>query len=454
MLLRSERLLLLITAVVLVEKLLLASVLITPGRDVSELGFGFGGYVEGLLTQGQFAADDGDLCLRSSRMPGLPATVALLAQVSRDWITVALLKNALWSAGFAALAIYFARSVGDAGGRIRAVISVSMMVFSLSPALVKHAAMITYEEGFITELLILYAIAFLMTARAASSRSNPGRLGVAPALVALLGVCLFMFKESMLPVFLAGVASVLVLVVRHGASRGALVALAVAGSLTGGWAVRNHVVSGRFTPMTSYSGANFFRGANTAGLELYPDVSLDRLWAGEQIVRRDGAIVDLPPLPTEVDFADEFAFSDHFRELGVAWIRAHPGLAWAFFRKKAANFFLSTEMTPYRIGLEPAANEGWTRRAYRHGVALWLVFGRILQVVFGCVLAHAIARRLRGRAATLVAALALIACYATPSLIGFNYERHVSLYLLILVVSLAMVAFGRADQREAASAAA
>ncbi len=113
---------------------------------------------------------------------------------------------------------------------------------------------------------------------------------------------------------------------------------------------------------------------------------------------------------------------------------------------KAGNFFLSVEKTPYTYGTDASAEgRGFRERIEQISVGAWLAFGRVLEILFLMSLARTILRHEKAEYATALAATALLASYAAPYVLGFNYERHITPFLVLLIVVASITFHGRAS---------
>jgi len=88
----------------------------------------------------------------STRMPGLPIFYALLSYFSTEKIWIAVLKNIIISFITAYLMIYLYRLKK----RNYKVWLPIFLIIIFSPPVIKHASAITYEEGILLELLVVY----------------------------------------------------------------------------------------------------------------------------------------------------------------------------------------------------------------------------------------------------------------------------------------------------------
>ena len=127
-----------------------------------DVGFGFAPYVQSLVNDGRFADCDYSVCDYARRMPGVPYSLLILSFVTANLRSAAVIKTialsgALWLC-YGNVAGHF---VAHSLRRRRA--SFALLAFlALSPNVVKHAAMVDYEEGYVLELLAMTATSVMI----------------------------------------------------------------------------------------------------------------------------------------------------------------------------------------------------------------------------------------------------------------------------------------------------
>ena len=122
-----------------------------------DVGFGFSPYVQSLIANGHFAACDYSVCDYAQRMPGLPYFLFISSFFTDGLRTAALIKavalsGLLWLSYRSVAGYFVAQPV-----TLRRVSFALVAFLALSPNLVKHAAMVDYEEGYLMELLAVAA---------------------------------------------------------------------------------------------------------------------------------------------------------------------------------------------------------------------------------------------------------------------------------------------------------
>lgn len=442
-LLESRRLLWALVLLLLAAKQLVLLSTLELGRDVSTMSFAFGGYIEGLIERGQFSSCAEDRCEHASRMPLLPLVSAALATISRDMLIVGMLKNVLLSGLFLVGVHFILRHAGTLRQSIAVTANLGLLFVVTSPALIKHAGMPLYEEGYLVEMLFLYWLCFMiLLVSVFDRRIDVGKANIA-GLFVLLGVMQFLLKETMISLMVVMAVGLAILAAVEGRRliNPAALGLMAAGALSlAGWVAYNSAHAGSLAVFTTFNGENRFNGANPYTMALYPDISPDRIYDSDRAVLRDGTVIELPKQRLRHEFPTDRAWDAYYRDKAKTWIREHPDQWRAFTIEKIENFFLSIEKTPYSTAAIYAPPQGLTKQLYDGAVAVWLVWGRVLQAIFAGI---ALLALVRGpwtvRFLTLGCVLGALA-YASPYLVGFNYERHISPYLLLLALSTVFLA--------------
>jgi hypothetical protein len=307
-------------------------------------------------------------------------------------------------------------------------------LLAFSPIVVKHAATVHYEEGFLIELLFLWAFAFLLTVRALADAGSERLVGVV-VMALVLSFLAYLFKSSMIAVFLLTLALAGVAFVRWRSRR-----IVVVGVLClvcmGGWGFRNLAVSDHFSVMTSFDGQNSYRGLSSEGRQIYPELYLDRLFDSKVAYLPGGERVDLPALPAMETFPDEWAQDRYYKAEAKDWLLSHPGEWVQFTVKKVRHFFAGIHKTPYTYENDarnlPMSIEGIVTTA-------WLLLGRALELTLVGLVVVLWRQRDRAARAMCAAAVLMNGAYAAPYLVGFSYERHVTTYLVIVTACVAML---------------
>jgi len=416
---------------------LLAAFVFTPANEsIFHISFGFGGFIESLDTVGKFISCTDGFCTYATRMPALPMFFAAIGLVTKNMLIAALVKSLILSVvvffGFR----YLIRQQAGPNAHKTGVWFFVALVLAFSPTVIKHASTVHYEEGFLIELLFLWCFAFLVAVQQlASPVLDRSRRDGVLMLALVLSALAYLFKSSMIVVFaltllLAGVW------LMRGRSRRVLVTAVLCLACLIGWGVRNLVVTDHFSVMTSFDGQNSYRGMSSEGLEIYPELYLDRMFDSKVAYLPGGERVRLKELPAMTSFTDEWAQDRYYKAQSRDWLIAHPGEWLVFTGKKAWNFFAGVHKTPYTYtndarAVSPSLEDRVTMA--------WLLGGRLLELAMIVLLVGLWRRRDRVGRALCGGVVAANLAYAAPYLVGFNYERHVTTYLVIVAVCVAVL---------------
>lgn len=350
-----------------------------------DVGFGFAPYVQSLMTDGRFAACDNSVCDYARRMPGVPYSLFISSFVTGDLRTAALIKTIalsglLWLSYRNVAGYFVAHSV-----RLRRALFALVAFLALSPNLVKHAAMVDYEEGYVLELLAIAVTSVMILAT-----SNFKTAGVLRYAFPVIAVSIaYLFKSSLVVVWVV-TSSLVVFPALKSARRklaSGLIALALAAPVC--WVLHNWTHSDRATIMSSYDGENAFRGWNAHTLDLYPDCTLDLLF--RPITTCGAKNLQFPVEPRRGDFATEWAWNDRYAHRARDWVINQPSEALNILGVKFHAVFRSSRMVPYyRVTDGP---NDTTRSAVEELLSgAWLLFGRALEVVWLAVIGFLLCR--------------------------------------------------------------
>jgi hypothetical protein len=366
-------------------------------------------------------------------MPVLPVTYALIWRAgATSLLTLAIVKNLVLAAVMLPCVAYYL--AGETRRRWRWVIAAGLAGVLLSPYYLRTAADVQAEEALLYDLLLSATVLLLGIAR----RRAGGRSIRPIVLYAFAAMCctLYLLKSTMLlaagclmlPGTFFGV---------RGRPRTRAIVLAMFVGTVVSWGVRNVVTTGRFSVGTSFDGSNLYRGWHPLTARLYPEVTLDRLIDTPAVQLPEGGMLRIPPTRGRETFADEWAWSDHYRANALRWARSNPADLVAVTTEKAWVFFADVRAYPLSTTAEFRQREiaPWMRIA---GVA-WMVSVRLAQVL--CVVLLVVLFR-ASRKDWLFASgpVPLLVAYPIPCLIGFAYQRHVTAWacvVLVLVIDLA-----------------
>lgn len=415
-------LLFLVALVALIAKIYVATRVLYAGpSDIRDVLFGFPGYVRSLLEQGiyractdvPFDAIKAGTCAYTTRMPALPLLLVGLSDlVGTHMAAVAIAKAVLMSALLMLVLWVWAKNT------IITPAIVAVIAFCLlGPQVIKHAACNDYEEGMLMELMACHAILLgVLISRPKAWGIRETSFGCA-GLVVLAGLC-YLTKTTLLLFLLATIAFG-VLQLR---SRPALaICMLVLGLLPmiawGSFSLGN---TGRWSLSSSWNGENLLRGFNSESYQIYPDISVDRIFNATQAVLIDGKVVPMGHWIVRPKFDDEWHWNDHYANLARQWALSHPKETLLFTLKKAWVVFVDVQRVPRKVSAG-AEIEPYGGLAQAAGIG-WMAVARILFLAF-CVGAFLEAKA--ERSIVPLWPVGVLAAYAVPYVIVFASQRHV-----------------------------
>ena len=207
-----------------------------------------------------------------------------------------------------------------------------------------------------------------------------------------------------------------------------------AGSGCTEWLVVAHwTQGGKATIMSSYDGENAFRGWNADTLDLYPYCTLDLLFQPVSICGT--RTMQFPAEPRRVDFVTEWEWNDRYAQRARDWVINHPAEAVKILGVKLYTVFLSIRIVPhYRV--TDGANDTTRTVAEEWLSGIWLSLGRALEIVWLAVIGFLIYRGDAQARRVVFASLVIPISYALPYVLGFGYERHFSLLIMLVTIGL------------------
>jgi hypothetical protein len=420
-----------------IAKILASFYFFRADDSIFNLSFGFGSYIESLYETGQFSSCANNVCDYATRMPLIPLVFSAIAHISKSTLIAAIIKNTALSGIVFFTFAYLLRMQITINKNSALVWCFVSLVLSLSPPVVKHASSIYYEEGFLVELMFLWTFSLLVTTQLLSGTNARGEERSAVILCTIFGLTAFFIKSSMILVLVLSCALALSWAIKFRDLKVLIIIfLSVTAVVT--WGIRNKLVTDRFDVMTSWDGPNAYRGWSENGFNLYPDVVLDRLFDSAVAYKANGETVTIKSIPTHEQFSSEWASNDYYRALAKNWLIDHPWDGVKFSLIKAYMFFVDIRKTPYTYTNDARApsDQSWFEGIV---TSVWLLVGRAFELMMLALMVM-LWRKKDSRARILVlSVVAANTAYAAPYLLGFNYERHVTVYLVLVAVCVAVM---------------
>jgi hypothetical protein len=415
-------------------KILTVTYLFQGDQDIYNIGFGFGGYIKSLSEHFSFASCAGQVCDYVTRMPFLPILVSALSHLSKNYIALAALKNITLSAAFFGSVWFLLKEFASKKTSITWLLCLATI--SLSPAVLKHAAMIEYEEGIITEAFAIWALSFyLLSKNTTHLNFKSDAVRMTYIILIISGLIAYLTKSSMIIIFIIGLYyTFLRSILARDWRLGVIIVCSL--MITLSWGIHSYRNTGRFSLMSSWDGENMFKGNNDISSQIYPELSLDRAVDTDTIGLNSGAVINNPyASKTRADYEDEWLWNDYYKGLAVQWIIKNKESFVKFLIRKAGNFLFSIVPTPYEISRNQVQARYYIWKSY--ALSAWLKAGRVAEIALFILL---IRNYFGGRLITLSNRILLSqAAYAFPCVIGFNYERHITVYLVLVLIGLGVI---------------
>jgi hypothetical protein len=360
--------------------------LVGSPASLAEVEFGYGDKIARVMA-GEALGD-------ATRLPAIPYALGLFGRLLDDPFAATLAKNLLL---LVPLGWVLARVWLD--GPRDLVVACGILFLLCFPQLVRHTLSLVPEEGWVIPLIAFAFHAFLCADRDAPTR----RLALAPAMVATS--TLVLLKSTML---LAAPLLTAMLALRHGRRGPAALAAALMAAAILGLSALHLTNSGRFTPTSSLSGYDLWKGNNVHALAHFPDHSLD-------------AISHLAP--AWEPGIDEWQWHRLCIEEARRFWHEHPVEAVELTRRKFVQVFL-------RVGGEISPSDYTARELLKPAGIAWMVGFRIALWLALAIAVATLIRAWRGRdtprdaVVDAIGFLALVAALAAPFLIAWGTERR------------------------------
>jgi CDP-diglyceride synthetase len=132
-------------------------------------------------------------------------------------------------------------------------------------------------------------------------------------------------------------------------------------------------------------------------------------------------------------FKNEVEWNEYYNKMSKEWIINNPKKALSFFLKKINNFYLSYKKTPYSI-YENENQENNIKRIDKIFTTVWLVEGRIFLLATILLIIKRYMNNDKFMKIQSIIIILILLAYSIPYLIGFNYERHITPFLLIMII--------------------
>jgi hypothetical protein len=383
---------------------------------MTQLGFGFGPYVES-LNQAKYSIFYKDSTIPqgaeffATRLPALPLIAYLLGKVFNDLLFLSILKNSL----AAALTFYSVWRITKESSRWIQIGTPILVLFNFF--LWRTTAPVPYEEGYVVGPF-LFLVSCLV--------SEDERLAkLEPSIFGLLSTWIYLTKSSY---FLVLIPLLILYSVKHRMSFlnwSVPLGCFVLAGCSWGFYVQSH--TGRFAAFTnasSLNGSNLYKGNNPHFLQFYPYRNLDEL--------HDLGYMDLP-----YKVSSEWEYNDGLMKASAEFRNTEPDKFKKGLIEKAKMVFLKLD------GAKSNEPEKEARR-----IDKYFLFNRIIFWAWLAFSGALVFRKDRVRFESRLALIGLgsLLAISLPYILGFFYHRHLLPVFALATACLPLFA-GKVFQR-------
>lgn len=407
-------------------------------RTTFELSNSFGGYIESIYLGNGFQSCvfDGHFtifiqnkigCNFSTRMPVVPYLYAFLSIFSNKVLFVSLMKNTIMSLIFFCFIKIFFNLEKKIFKKIY-IFNFFLLIIFFSPPVIKHASNVYYEEGLTIEFLILWSVFFLLCLFLIEKRLLK-KNDLAPTVLLLISIVLYFTKETMLFCLLLSFV-INIIWIRKKFSLKILLTIILSIILLFSWASRNYKATNKYFVGSSINWMLTYYSFNNTSYKIYPEIALDQLFDAKEFILIDGTRIKNNE-NNKLRFENEWSRNQYYKVKTVLWIKENPIIFGKYIIKKIYNFLIYIKKTPFSIGPD-AQKEYFKNPVQEITILFWLLIGRF----FSLALLYLIIKNWNKKKFLCFFIILMNLAYASPYLLAFSYERHVTPYLIIAIISL------------------
>lgn len=428
----SHKLLLLLGFTFLLLKSI-SSLYFIPDVKIYELHFGFGEYIRNIVAGNGFVSCSYEVCAHSTRMPFMPIFYSWIAKLNDSQIAIALIKNLILSL-FSLSAIAFFYTVYENISKKNTLAwGVAYLLIIVSPPVIKHSSMIKYEEGLLIELLLVWSFGFIVILKLLSLKEYSLKTATIVSIVMITITIVYLTKSSTILLYLITfILSVFYLT--KSKSMIVFVSLSMSVLMLSLWGIHNYTNSGKISIMSSHDGENLFRGNSSMGRLIYPYILLDRLVDSPSFYLGNDTHINVNlPHKSVNDFNNEWEWNDYYKSKSIRWIKSNPKEFLQYTASKVYNFFIAIKKSPH------SSSNNIKDKSQNHiknlSFSIWLFLGRVFFITTLIICLRLLFRGLLYDRLIAIYFLVTIICYSTPFIVGFNYERHITPFIVLVMIS-------------------
>jgi len=407
-------------------------------RTTFELSNSFGGYIDSIYHGNGFQSCvfDGHFtiftqnkigCNFSTRMPVVPYLYAFLSIFSNKVLFVSIMKNTIMSVIFFYLIKIFFKIEKDMFKKIY-IFNFFLIIIFFSPPVIKHASNVYYEEGLTIEFLILWTIFFLLCIFLIEKKLLE-KNNLAPSILLLISTALYFTKETMLFCLLLSFI-INIIWIRKKFSLKVLLTIILSIIVIFSWASRNYKVTNKYFIGSSINWMLTYYSFNSTSYKIYPQVALDQLFDAKEFILIDGTKIKNQE-KNKLKFENELSRNQYYKEKTFLWIKENPIIFGKFIIKKIYNFLFYIKKTPFSIGPD-VQKEYFKNPTQEITILSWLLVGRF----FTLVLTYLIVKNWNKKKFLCFFIILMNLAYASPYLLAFSYERHITPFLIMAIISV------------------
>jgi hypothetical protein len=407
-------------------------------RTTFELSNSFGGYIDSIYRGNGFQSCvyDGHFtifiqnkigCNFSTRMPIVPYLYAFLSIFSNKVLLVSLMKNTIISIIFFYLIKIFYKIEKNMFKKIH-IFNFFLIIIFFSPPVIKHASNVYYEEGLTIEFLILWSVFFLLCLFLIEKKLLE-KNDLAPSILLLISIVLYFTKETMLFCLLLSFV-INFIWIRKKFSPKVLLTIFLSIILLFAWASRNHKVTNKYFIGSSINWMLTYYSFNNTSYKIYPEIALDQLFHAKEFILIDGTKIKNHE-KNKLKFENELSRNQYYKEKTILWIKENPKIFAKYIIKKIYNFLIYIKKTPLSIG--PDVHKEYFKNPIQEiTILFWLLIGRF----FTLILAYLIIKNWNKKKFLCFFIILMNLAYASPYLLAFSYERHITPFLIMVIISV------------------
>jgi len=411
---------------------------INDPRTTFGLTNSFGGYIESIyhgqglrscILDGHFTIFNQNNigCNFSTRMPIVPYLYAFLSFFSNKVLIVSLMKNSIMSLIFCYLIKIFFNIKKKIFNKIY-IFNFFLLIIFFSPPVIKHASNVYYEEGITIELIILWTIFFLLCLFQIKKKLL-NKNNLAPSILLIISIVLYFTKETMLFCLLLSFIINIIWIKKRFTPR-ILLTIIFSIILLFSWAVRNYKTTDKFALGTSINWMLTYYSFNSTSYKIYPEIALDQLFVAKEFILKNGTKIKNNE-KNRLKFEDEWSRNEYYKEKTILWTKENPIIFGKYIVKKMYNFLIYIKKTPFSIGPD-TKKEYFNNPIQEVIILIWLLIGRL----FTIVLAYLIIKNWNKEKFLCIFILLMNLAYASPYMLAFSYERHITPFLIMIIISV------------------